>query len=141
MADPDAPDDASSTRFWVTTGAKYFDRERVGISMTSTAAVHTTASTMDSMLGPSTSMGAADGGGVLAVTNGSATSTQPSLEALVNVMANSAKGDGAPCAKGKAKAKAKAKAKGTTKENPKTPAERIQAIRNLILIHPFLIFT
>jgi hypothetical protein len=140
VADPDAPDDASSTRFWVTTGAKYFDREKVGVSMTAAATVKTTAATMDSMLGSSSSMSASDGGGCLALTNGSTASTQPSLEALVNVMTGS-KGDGAPSAKGKAKAKAKPKAKGAALQTPKTPAERIQAIRTLILIHPFWSFT
>ena len=138
VADPDAPDDASSTRFWVTTGAKYFDREKVGVSMTASAAVTTTAATMDSMLGSSTSMSATDGGGCLALTNGPSTSTQPSLEALVSVMQSS---NAAPSAKGKAKAKPKAKAKGAALQTAKTPAERIQAIRTLILIYSFFGFT
>jgi len=53
IADPDCPDDPSSTRFWVTTGARFEDREKVGVSMEATAAVQRSAEAVGQMLAPS----------------------------------------------------------------------------------------
>lgn len=138
IADPDCPDDPSSTRFWVTTGAKFEDREKVGVSMEATAAVQSSAAAIGQMLAPS---GTGEGG-CLALTNGSERGGGgPSLEALVGVMTGGAGGAATPApAAAKAKAKPKAKAKANTSlQNAKTPAEVKDAIRSPIKInHRFL---
>ena len=133
VADPDAPEDPSSTRFWVTTGTRFTDRERVGVSMEASAAITTTGDTMGQLLGGSTH----NGGGTLALTNGpesSAPASTPgvSLESLVNVMSANGGGGGGGSAVAKAKAKSKAKAKakaGVSLQAAKTPAEKKETIR------------
>ena len=93
VADPDAPNDPNSTRFWVTTGAKFTDRERVGVSMEANAAIKTTADTVGAMLG-----GPENGSGWLALTNGapstaSSSAGGASLEALVGIMTGNGNGE------------------------------------------------
>lgn len=79
--------------------------------------------------------GAEGGSGCLALTNGAPASSSaggPSLEALVGVMTNGTAA-GAPAAKAKAKCTAKAKAKaGVALQSAKTPAERRDALRNMV---------
>ena len=113
------------------TGAKFTDREKVGVSMEASAAIRTTADTVGSMLAGSDTGGS---GGCLALTNGSGSSSSaaPSLQALVGVMAagGNAGGNGAAAkAKAKTKAKAKAKANAVSLQSAKTPQERRDAIR------------
>ncbi len=125
MLDPDAPEDAASTRWWANVGGKSSKTEKISIAATSKAAVKSTPGVVSSLVGQ-------DGAGEqLALTNVSSTTPAsgngPSLQELVGVMNGQAP---AAVPKGKAKAKAKAKA-AVTKDLPKTPEERRDAIRTL----------
>ena len=133
VPDEDTPDDIESTRFWVSPTQKVTDRERMTLSMESTAAVKTDSSGLGAMLasGPS---------GPLSLTNGdvpncsNGSSGGPSLEALVTVLQNTA--PGAPKAKAKTKPKAKPTAKGkVTLESAKTPSEHRDAMRSLDFLY------
>ena len=51
IPDPDLPSDAESTRFWCTTGSKFTDREKLEMTMETTAAVKTTAEQVGGLMG------------------------------------------------------------------------------------------
>lgn len=132
IADPDAPNDPESTRWWANVGGKYTDKERMSVSTTSHASVRTTSGVVSGLLaGPQEG---STGGGQLSLTNGSAsppsvTGSGPSLAELVGIM--NGKGEKAQ-AKGKAKAKAKARA-NVNPQAPKTAAEQRDDIRRLAI--------
>lgn len=125
--DPDAPDDAASTRWWCSVGGKATSTERVSLNMTASASVATTPENLGSMLGEPGS----GGGAPLALTNGADTggAGRPSLEALVDIMKAGNGGGGTTAAKAKGKAKAKAKAM-VTRDTSKPTEEQLADIRN-----------
>lgn len=131
IPDPDAPSDAESTRFWCTTGSKFTDREKLEMTMETTAAVKTTAEQVGGLMGCQL-----DQASQLALMDGksgtpesTSTSAGPSLQELVNVMTGATTTSAK--AKGKSKAKAKAKA-AVAVQNAKTPGEQRDAMRRLI---------
>ena len=129
IADPDAPNDPESTRWWANVGGTYTDKERMSVSTTSHANVSTSSGVVSGLLaGPHEGVA---GGGQLSLTNGSepaipTTGSAPSLKDLVEIM-NGPKGTATP----KTKAKAKAKARAVTPHAPKTAAEQRDDIRKL----------
>ena len=129
ITDPDAPDDAASTRWWCSVGGKATSTEKVSLSMTASAAVATTPENLGSLLGDP-----GNGQATLALTNGSdigGSGKGPSLEALVEIMKSGgpATGGGNPAPKAKGKAKAKAKA-SVTRDTSKPTDEQLADIRN-----------
>ena len=112
------------------------DREKTTLSMEASASVRPSAENLGTMLAPSNGV---MGNSQLMISNGATGSQQdptsgPSLEALKNVVNQSA----APAAKGKAKAKSKAKAKAAAAlQTPKTPAEQKDGLRTLNLLSYF----
>ena len=129
VPDPDAPEDAESTRWWASVGGSYTDKERMSISTTSKASVVSTSGTVAGLLGdfretPSSQLALGNGSG--SETPSTATSSGPSLSALVNVMNGEGRGNGNARAKGKAKAKAR-----VINNAPKTPAEQRDDLRIL----------
>lgn len=126
VLDPDAPEDAASTRWWANVGGRSSNTEKISIAATSQAAVKSTPGFVSSL------MGGQDGAGEqLALTNGTSSKAPagtagPSLQDLVSIM--NGQNSTVPTAKGKAKAKAKAKA-AVAKDVPKNPEEHREAIR------------
>ena len=120
--DADAPEDPESVRFWATVGGSSAQRESTTISASASARIETTAECLASMVG---------GGGVDvdAASNGAGgrCGNGPTLKSLVDV-ANAIPDTAAVP---KAKAKAKAKAKSVAQQQPKTPAEHRNALRDL----------
>ena len=127
-ADPDAPHDVASTRWWCNVGGKYTGREVASVTMRASTAVAATPDALTSMLGGSE--GCASGSEMLSLTNGNSGSeatssgapSAPSMETLVGLIS------------AKAKAKSKAKAKAKAKANPShaaaaTPAEAREQFR------------
>ncbi len=97
------------------------------VTMEASAAVKTSAESLGGLMGSQL-----DQAGQLALMDGKlgtteSTSTGPSLEELVGVMA----GVGIPKAKAKGKAKAKAKA-NVSLQHAKTPGEQREAMRRLV---------
>eukprot|EP00434_Breviolum_minutum_P016525 symbB.v1.2.014565.t2/scaffold1068.1/size140200/6 len=129
IMDPDAPDDAASTRWWCSVGGKATSTERVSLNMTASASVATTPENLGSMLGEPGS----GGGAPLALTNGADTggAGRPSLEALVDIMKAGNGGGVTPAPKAKGKAKAKAKAM-VTRDTSKPTEEQLADIRKEI---------
>ena len=126
VADPDAPTDAASMRFWCFVGGKFTDRESTSLEMEATAAVSTSSEALGSLLGNQSDASSVPS---LALTNGGSGSG-PSLQELVNVMGNSGQATVAATPKAKVKAKAKAKARAGV-DQQKTPKEIRDAIRTL----------
>lgn len=128
--DPDAPDDAASTRWWCSVGGKATSTERVSLSMSASASVTTTPENLGSMLGEPGS----GGGAKLALTNGAdvgGPGKGPSLESLVEIMKAGGGGGGGTTATAKAKSKSKAKAKAAvTRDTSKPVEEQLADIRN-----------
>lgn len=138
IPDEDAPTDPESVRFWCWVGGRYMDREKTTLSMEASASVRPSAESLGAMLAPSNGV---MGNSQLMISNMTspnqhdANSSGPSLEALKNVVSQSAV---STTAKGKSRAKAKAKAKANASlQTPKTPAEQKDQIRTLNLLSHF----
>lgn len=128
IADPDAPDDPASTRFWTYVGGKYTDREKISVKGTAKVAVKATAAGVGSLL---------DGSSMPGCTTGAPpTPSGVSLSTLVG-LATAAETPTAPAAKGKAKAKTKAKAKAKPQE-PQSTKEKKDAARTPAHFNIFL---
>lgn len=126
VADPDAPSDPASTRFWCSTMGKATERESVSIAATASAAVAPTAESVGALLGPSGMPALAD------ATPGAGNGAQASLQALVGVM-NASREEASGRTATTAASKAKPKPKGKPRVTPlttKTPEELRNTIRN-----------
>ena len=119
--DADAPEDPESVRFWATVGGSSAQRESTTISATASARIETSGDCLASMVGGGLDVDAASNGAGGRCGNG------PTLKALVDV-ANAAPSEATVIPK------AKAKAKAVAQQQPKTPAEHRNALRNLELL-------
>ena len=129
MPDPDAPDCPESIRFWCFTSGKYFDREKVSVTGSTTAKVKTTAEGMASLMASGTDMPGASSLGPVGV-------VQPTLASLTDVV-KSQQAAAASAADPKKRAP-KSKVKKEKKEEPKdtkgkkTAARTSSQIRNRV---------
>ncbi len=124
VPDSDCPEDAESVRFWCNIGGKSTQKETTTVAATAEATLATTQEGLSSILA-----GADLPAAVLPEGHGG-TANRPTIKALVDI-ANETEPP-APKAKAKAKAKAKNRARVSEKK-PKTPAERRQSIRPLVV--------
>ena len=125
VPDSDCPEDAESVRFWCNIGGKSTQKETTTVAATAEANLATTQEGLSSILG-----GADLPTAVLPEGHGG-TANRPTIKALVDI-ANEPEATPAPKAKSKAKAKAKNRSR-VSEKNPKTPAERRQSIRPLVV--------
>ena len=135
VPDSDCPEDAESVRFWCNIGGKSTQKETTTVAATAEAHLATTQEGLSSILGVVAVVAVvvvavvAVVAAVLPEGHGG-TANRPTIKALVDI-ANETEAP-APKAKSKAKAKAKNKSK-VSEKNPKTPAERRQSIRPLVV--------
>lgn len=114
------PEDASSVRFWCTSGGAFSEAETTRIKATAEAGIDSSADGLASMLAPDPTLG-----------DGSRCANGPSLKALVDISALDAPAADAAAPKAKARGKAKAKAKAVAQQVPKTLDEQRAALSAL----------